>query len=91
MGSEHLCKQQENLNVSLACLITVTLVLCTFLNPVCEMSSCRGQVLPAASLLNTVDVDLIYEGVKYCLKVEEPDVTPLSFLTELPHSLRDKS
>uniref|UniRef100_A0A674A5U6 Acetyl-CoA carboxylase beta n=1 Tax=Salmo trutta TaxID=8032 RepID=A0A674A5U6_SALTR len=33
----------------------------------------RGQVLPAASLLNTVDVDLIYEGVKYCLKVEEPD------------------
>ncbi|CAB1321598.1 unnamed protein product [Coregonus sp. 'balchen'] len=28
----------------------------------------RGQVLPAASLLNTVDVDLIYEGVKYCLK-----------------------
>ncbi|KAG7480864.1 hypothetical protein MATL_G00060810 [Megalops atlanticus] len=29
----------------------------------------RGQVLPAASLVNTVDVDLIYEGIKYCLKV----------------------
>ncbi|KAK2837305.1 hypothetical protein Q5P01_014517 [Channa striata] len=29
----------------------------------------RGQVLPAASLLNTVNVDLIYEGVKYILKV----------------------
>ncbi|KAI5088493.1 acetyl-CoA carboxylase 2 isoform X3 [Silurus meridionalis] len=29
----------------------------------------RGQVLPAASLVNTVEVDLIYEGVKYCLKV----------------------
>lgn len=29
----------------------------------------RGQVLPAASLLNSVTVDLIYEGVKYCLKV----------------------
>lgn len=29
----------------------------------------RGQVLPAASLLNSVNVELIYEGVKYCLKV----------------------
>lgn len=29
----------------------------------------RGQVLPAESLLNSVNVDLIYEGVKYCLKV----------------------
>ncbi|KAK7934090.1 hypothetical protein WMY93_004986 [Mugilogobius chulae] len=29
----------------------------------------RGQVLPAASLLNSVNVDLIYEGVKYCMKV----------------------
>ncbi|XP_051549679.1 acetyl-CoA carboxylase-like isoform X1 [Myxocyprinus asiaticus] len=29
----------------------------------------RGQVLPAASLVNTVNADLIYEGVKYCLKV----------------------
>uniref|UniRef100_A0A8C1LSD1 acetyl-CoA carboxylase n=1 Tax=Cyprinus carpio TaxID=7962 RepID=A0A8C1LSD1_CYPCA len=26
----------------------------------------RGQVLPAASLVNTVNVDLIYDGVKYC-------------------------
>ncbi|KAL0994179.1 hypothetical protein UPYG_G00118810 [Umbra pygmaea] len=29
----------------------------------------RGQVLPAHTLLNTVDVELIYEGAKYCLKV----------------------
>ncbi|XP_064793859.1 acetyl-CoA carboxylase-like isoform X4 [Oncorhynchus masou masou] len=35
----------------------------------------RGQVLPAASLLNTVDVDLIYEGVKYCLKVARQSPT----------------
>ncbi|KAJ8286073.1 hypothetical protein GJAV_G00034250 [Gymnothorax javanicus] len=35
----------------------------------------RGQVLAAASLLNTVDVDLIYEGVKYCLKVARQSPT----------------
>ncbi|KAK1157586.1 acetyl-CoA carboxylase-like [Acipenser oxyrinchus oxyrinchus] len=29
----------------------------------------RGQVLPAHTLLNTVDVELIYEAVKYALKV----------------------
>ncbi|CAO2644622.1 Acetyl-CoA carboxylase 1 [Lemmus lemmus] len=29
----------------------------------------RGQVLPAHTLLNTVDVELIYEGIKYVLKV----------------------
>ncbi|KAF4012060.1 hypothetical protein G4228_003352 [Cervus hanglu yarkandensis] len=29
----------------------------------------RGQVLSAHTLLNTVDVELIYEGVKYVLKV----------------------
>ncbi|XP_071191760.1 acetyl-CoA carboxylase isoform X3 [Salvelinus alpinus] len=29
----------------------------------------RGQVLTAHTLLNTVDVELIYEGTKYCLKV----------------------
>ena len=32
--------------------------------------SFRGQVLPAASLLNIVDVELIYGGVKYILKVK---------------------
>lgn len=31
--------------------------------------SFRGQVLPADSLLNTVDVELIYGGIKYILKV----------------------
>ncbi|XP_062873532.1 acetyl-CoA carboxylase 2 isoform X2 [Trichomycterus rosablanca] len=35
----------------------------------------RGQVLPAASLLNTVEVDLIYEGIKYCLKVARQSPT----------------
>ncbi|XP_012679531.2 acetyl-CoA carboxylase-like isoform X2 [Clupea harengus] len=29
----------------------------------------RGQVLPAHTLLNTVDVELIYEGTKFVLKV----------------------
>ncbi|XP_068167308.1 acetyl-CoA carboxylase isoform X2 [Antennarius striatus] len=35
----------------------------------------RGQVLPAASLLNSVNVDLIYDGVKYCLKVARQSPT----------------
>ncbi|XP_038146021.1 acetyl-CoA carboxylase isoform X2 [Cyprinodon tularosa] len=35
----------------------------------------RGQVLPADSLLNSVNVDLIYEGVKYCLKVARQSQT----------------
>uniref|UniRef100_A0A671V4E8 acetyl-CoA carboxylase n=1 Tax=Sparus aurata TaxID=8175 RepID=A0A671V4E8_SPAAU len=32
-------------------------------------SPTRGQVLPAHTLLNTVDVELIYEGIKYVLTV----------------------
>ncbi|KAG1958146.1 acetyl-CoA carboxylase isoform X3 [Pimephales promelas] len=35
----------------------------------------RGQVLPAASLVNTFNVDLIYDGVKYCLKVARQSPT----------------
>ncbi|XP_059192405.1 acetyl-CoA carboxylase isoform X2 [Centropristis striata] len=35
----------------------------------------RGQVLPAASLLNSVSLDLIYEGVKFCLKVARQSPT----------------
>nr|XP_045746206.1 acetyl-CoA carboxylase 1 [Mirounga angustirostris] len=36
----------------------------------CDSRCCfRGQVLPAHTLLNTVDVELIYGGVKYVLKV----------------------
>uniref|UniRef100_A0A673M3W8 acetyl-CoA carboxylase n=1 Tax=Sinocyclocheilus rhinocerous TaxID=307959 RepID=A0A673M3W8_9TELE len=35
----------------------------------------RGQVLPAASLVNTVNVDLIYDGVKYCLQVARQSPT----------------
>ncbi|XP_058230846.1 acetyl-CoA carboxylase 1 isoform X6 [Hemibagrus wyckioides] len=35
----------------------------------------RGQVLPAASLVNTVEVELIYEGIKYCLKVARQSPT----------------
>lgn len=32
--------------------------------------SFRGQVLPADSLVNTVDVELIYGGIKYILTVK---------------------
>ncbi|KAI4875743.1 hypothetical protein NFI96_024258 [Prochilodus magdalenae] len=35
----------------------------------------RGQVLPANTLLNTVDVELIYEGTKYVLKVTRQSPT----------------
>ncbi|KAJ3603855.1 hypothetical protein NHX12_028596 [Muraenolepis orangiensis] len=35
----------------------------------------RGQVLPAASLLNSVNVELIYEGVKFCLTVARQSPT----------------
>ncbi|MGH0184607.1 UNVERIFIED_CONTAM: hypothetical protein FKN15_014942 [Acipenser sinensis] len=35
----------------------------------------RGQVLPAYSLLNTVDVELIYDGVKYSLQVARQALT----------------
>ncbi|XP_023617817.1 acetyl-CoA carboxylase 2 isoform X4 [Myotis lucifugus] len=35
----------------------------------------RGQVLPADFLLNTVDVELIYGGVKYILKVARQSLT----------------
>ncbi|XP_049645344.1 acetyl-CoA carboxylase 2 [Suncus etruscus] len=35
----------------------------------------RGQVLPADSLLNIVDVELIYGGVKYMLKVTRQSLT----------------
>uniref|UniRef100_G1QLR1 acetyl-CoA carboxylase n=1 Tax=Nomascus leucogenys TaxID=61853 RepID=G1QLR1_NOMLE len=35
----------------------------------------RGQVLPADSLLNLVDVELIYGGIKYILKVARQSLT----------------
>ncbi|XP_066466005.1 acetyl-CoA carboxylase 2 isoform X2 [Tiliqua scincoides] len=35
----------------------------------------RGQVLPAASLLNIVDVELVYESIKYALKVARQSPT----------------
>uniref|UniRef100_A0A670ZY45 acetyl-CoA carboxylase n=1 Tax=Pseudonaja textilis TaxID=8673 RepID=A0A670ZY45_PSETE len=35
----------------------------------------RGQVLPAASLLNIADVELIYEDTKYVLKVARQSLT----------------
>uniref|UniRef100_D3ZBE2 acetyl-CoA carboxylase n=1 Tax=Rattus norvegicus TaxID=10116 RepID=D3ZBE2_RAT len=35
----------------------------------------RGQVLPADSLLNIVDVELIYGGIKYVLKVARQSLT----------------
>ena len=47
----------------------------------------RGQVLPAASLLNIVDVELIYEGVKYILQVR---AGPRSFRTSCSASYGDR-
>uniref|UniRef100_A0AAQ4PDY4 acetyl-CoA carboxylase n=1 Tax=Gasterosteus aculeatus aculeatus TaxID=481459 RepID=A0AAQ4PDY4_GASAC len=44
----------------------------------------RGQVLPAASLLNSVNVDLIYEGVKFCLKVARQ--SPTTFVIMMNNS-----
>lgn len=44
--------------------------------------SFRGQVLPAASLLNIVDVELIYGGVKYILKVKAPGFSDVSSTLE---------
>nr|XP_014349107.1 PREDICTED: acetyl-CoA carboxylase 2 isoform X1 [Latimeria chalumnae]XP_014349108.1 PREDICTED: acetyl-CoA carboxylase 2 isoform X1 [Latimeria chalumnae]XP_014349109.1 PREDICTED: acetyl-CoA carboxylase 2 isoform X1 [Latimeria chalumnae] len=35
----------------------------------------RGQVLPADTLLNTIDVELVYDGVKYVLKVARQSLT----------------
>ena len=40
-----------------------------FLEVVLMLLFFRGQVLSAHTLLNTVDVELIYEGEKYVLKV----------------------
>lgn len=39
----------------------------------------RGQVLPADSLLNIVDVELIYGGIKYILKVRAPSLQAQQF------------
>uniref|UniRef100_H0V3L2 acetyl-CoA carboxylase n=1 Tax=Cavia porcellus TaxID=10141 RepID=H0V3L2_CAVPO len=40
----------------------------------------RGQVLPADSLLNIVDVELIYGGVKYILKVARQSLTMFTLI-----------
>lgn len=48
--------------------------------------SFRGQVLPADFLLNTVDVELIYGGIKYILKVA-PRVSRMSPALWSPRSL----
>ncbi|MEE6508200.1 hypothetical protein FKM82_019789 [Ascaphus truei] len=45
----------------------------------------RGQVLPAATLLNIVDVDLIYEGVKYTLKVARQSPTTYVIIMNNSH------
>lgn len=41
--------------------------------------SSRGQVLPAASLLNIVDVELVSESIKYALKVSCARIDPQLF------------
>uniref|UniRef100_A0A8C0V4H0 acetyl-CoA carboxylase n=1 Tax=Cyanistes caeruleus TaxID=156563 RepID=A0A8C0V4H0_CYACU len=45
----------------------------------------RGQVLPAASLLNIVDVELIYEGVKYILQVARQSLTTYVIIMNRTH------
>ncbi|XP_053938279.1 acetyl-CoA carboxylase 2 isoform X2 [Cuculus canorus] len=45
----------------------------------------RGQVLPAASLLNIVDVELIYEGVKYVLQVARQSLTTYVIIMNHTH------
>uniref|UniRef100_A0A8C9MV26 acetyl-CoA carboxylase n=1 Tax=Serinus canaria TaxID=9135 RepID=A0A8C9MV26_SERCA len=45
----------------------------------------RGQVLPAASLLNIVDVELIYEGVKYILQVARQSLTTYVVIMNRTH------
>ncbi|XP_013912126.1 PREDICTED: acetyl-CoA carboxylase 2-like, partial [Thamnophis sirtalis] len=45
----------------------------------------RGQVLPAASLLNIVDVELIYEDTKYVLKVARQSLTTYVLLMNGSH------
>ncbi|XP_067163412.1 acetyl-CoA carboxylase 2 [Apteryx mantelli] len=45
----------------------------------------RGQVLPAASLLNIVDVELIYEGVKYVLQVARQSLTTYVIIMNSTH------
>uniref|UniRef100_A0A4W4HB32 acetyl-CoA carboxylase n=1 Tax=Electrophorus electricus TaxID=8005 RepID=A0A4W4HB32_ELEEL len=47
----------------------------------------RGQVLPASTLLNTVDVELIYEGTKYVLKVTRQ--SPNSYVVIMNSSLAE--
>ncbi|CAM4660645.1 unnamed protein product [Lepidochelys olivacea] len=45
----------------------------------------RGQVLPAGSLLNIVEVELIYEGVKYALKVARQSLTTYVIIMNNTH------
>ncbi|KAG8455711.1 hypothetical protein GDO86_001775 [Hymenochirus boettgeri] len=45
----------------------------------------RGQVLPAATLLNIVDVELISEGVKYKLKVARQSLTTYVIIMNSSH------
>ncbi|XP_077773830.1 acetyl-CoA carboxylase 2 isoform X3 [Podarcis muralis] len=45
----------------------------------------RGQVLPAASLLNIVDVELIYEGMKYSLKVARQSLSTYVIIMNNTH------
>ncbi|KAJ7416156.1 Acetyl-CoA carboxylase [Willisornis vidua] len=45
----------------------------------------RGQVLPAASLLNIVDVELVSEGVKYILQVARQSLTTYVIIMNRTH------
>ncbi|XP_067395559.1 acetyl-CoA carboxylase 2 isoform X1 [Emydura macquarii macquarii] len=45
----------------------------------------RGQVLPAAFLLNIVEVELVYEGVKYVLKVARQSLSTYVIIMNNTH------
>uniref|UniRef100_A0A8D0GX21 acetyl-CoA carboxylase n=1 Tax=Sphenodon punctatus TaxID=8508 RepID=A0A8D0GX21_SPHPU len=45
----------------------------------------RGQVLPAASLLNIVDAELVYEGMKYVLQVARQSLTTYVIIMNNTH------
>ena len=47
----------------------------------------RGQTQPATILKNSVKVDLVYEGMKYCVRATQTGKS--NYLMELGHSKKD--
>ena len=47
----------------------------------------RGQTQPATILKNSVKVDLVYEGMKYCVRATQTGKS--NYMMELGHSKKD--